>query len=77
MKEVKKKRGRPREEGARRDYIKIFLTDYEKEMIKQAAGISGLSLSEFCRKDSVKAASECILEDVRDSENGYEDGDFE
>lgn len=77
MSETKKKRGRPREEGARRDYIKIFLTDYEKDMIKQAASIAGISLSEFCRKDSVKAASECILEDVTRSEDAFDDNDFE
>lgn len=76
MSEIKKKRGRPREEGARRDYIKIFLTDYEKDMIKQAAELSGLSLSEFCREDSVKAASRRILDDIKNEEDVYESDDF-
>lgn len=73
----KKKRGRPKKEGSRRDYIKIFLTDYEKDMIKQAASISGLSLSEFCRKDTVNAASKCILDDIKKSDSMHEDEDFD
>ena len=49
MKDNKKKRGRPKQEGARRKRIVFRCDDNELETIERAARLNGLSLSEYIR----------------------------
>lgn len=57
---IKKKRGRPLKEGARRKRIFSKCNDEEFSSIERAANISGMSVSEFIRISAYKASIDSI-----------------
>ncbi len=76
---IKKKRGRPMKEGARRKRVVFSCNDKEREIIERAARLNNLSLSEYIRtriyNDSVDYIDKrkAALSDMYGSgEDGYE-----
>ena len=65
MKEVKKKRGRPREEGARRNRVYMYLSDIELDILKNASETSGKSISEIARIGTLKSSCDVLTKSVR------------
>lgn len=60
MKEIKKKRGRPLKDGARKKRIFSKCNDEEYSFIERAARINNMSVSEFIRISAYNASVDSI-----------------
>ena len=56
--EVKRKRGRPKEEGSRTAGVRARVSSFELDILREASKANGMTLSEFIRVGSLKYASE-------------------
>lgn len=85
MSNIKKKRGRPKEEGSKRNRLYVYLSDIELEIVKNAIKITGKSKSDFARIGLMNASYDALsknisdadeVETVENDDGYYEDGDF-
>ena len=51
----KKKRGRPKKEGGRKNQVKILLTDDELKRLRLLSGRSGISQSDIIRNNFIQS----------------------
>lgn len=78
MSETKKKRGRPKEEGARRRQYRLLMTDEEFDELTKLSKLTNKSKSDYVReslrmmKNLVEATNDISKDDDYD-ENYYEE----
>lgn len=74
MSDVKKKRGRPLKDGARRRDFHILVSDEEYELMLSTSKKIGKSMSEIARKGFIMAAKgESDLYDIQHEDNDFDE----
>lgn len=74
--EPKKKRGRPKKDGARRVQLKILLTEEEYKRLSEASKLVGRSKSDIVREGIDGAITTTLIRDLPD-EDIYDFEEFE